>query len=522
MQGIARPALAMAAALILWLLGALAAGAHAEFRGSDPAADAVLDRLPASILLRFSEPVGVLALSWLLPGGAEAAAQAEAGGDGLTIAPPPEAGRGSYVLRWRVASVDGHPVGGALVFSVGEVSGAAVSGAAAEPAARAAVALRAGMVMALVLSVGAAVFQVTVAPLARAPVRIAARLAVLVPPLGLLWLGCEGLDRLGRPFAALAQPGVWAEAMHAPARFSVLLAALAAPLAIAALLRGSRAATLVAWALAALSFSVSGHALSAPSRLALPLTALHGAALLFWVGGLLPLAAALAPRDRPGRAALLRRFSRPALLAVFVLIATGTGLVLIRPLGAGTLETPWARLLGAKLALVAAMLALALWHRARALPRLEAGLDAPVRPSIRVEALLGLAVLCLAMAFRLAPPPSAALPDAPHVHLHGARAMADIALSAPPPGAISLRLTLADGDFAVLDPQEVRLSLTDPRASIGPLTVPATRQDAGLWVAGPVTLPSAGPWEIRLMLLVSDFEQVTLSGELAAGRTDAP
>ena len=256
--------------------------------------------------------------------------------------------------------------------------------------------------------------------------------------------------------------------------------------------------------------------MSAPSWAALPLTFLHGAALLFWVGSLLPLAAATVVLPPAARADLLRRFSLPALLAVIVLIGSGAGLILIRPLAVETLATPWAQLLGAKLALVAVMLALALWHRACAVPLLERGQAAPVSRTIRIEAALGLVVLCLAMGFRLAPPPATPVADPPAVHIHTTKAMADVSLSAAPPGAVALHLMLADGDFVPLDPQEVRIDLTDPIAEIGPLTVKASREDAGVWFTTPVTLPSPGPWQVKLMLLISDFEQVTLSGELPA------
>lgn len=509
-----RLAFVLAAALLLALLPSGPVQAHAEFRGSDPAADAVLDGLPGGVTLRYSEQVGVLALSWLLPDGAEAPASAEAGADSLTIAPPPDAGLGTYVLRWRVASTDGHPVGGALVFSVGHISGTAPSAQSVDQMAFAVVALRGAMVVALVLSVGAAVFHSLIAPLAQRPLRMAAGLAVQVLPLGLLWLGAEGLDRLGLTAAALFQPTVWAEALNAPALYSVILAALAAPLAFLALQIKTRSAALAAWGLVALSFTVSGHALSAPTHLALPLTFLHGAALLFWVGSLAPLGFALVPLQATDRAALLRQFSHPALLAVLVLIGMGAGLILIRPLGAQTLDTPWARLLGAKLALVAVMLVLAVWHKAWATPRLASGQDMPVRNTIRIEAILGLVVLCLAMGFRLAPPPAEIHADPPSVHIHTAQAMATIELTATPPGAVSLRVSLADGDFNLLEPQEVRLSLNDPVAGIGPLAVEAKRAEPGLWTTAPVTLPTQGPWEVRLMLLISDFEQVTLTGEL--------
>lgn len=511
-------ALMMGLSCLLW---ASMAHAHAEFRGSVPAQDSLLDALPAEISLEFSEQVGVLTMTWRLPDGKEVVVAGEAGATTLTVQPPPDAGRGTYVLQWRVASADGHPVTGALVFSVGEVTGSAPQGAEGGATTWATVALRAAMVVALVLSVGAAVFQALFPPVVSGVARLAAPFAVLVMPLGVAWLGAEGLDRLGLPFGAFLQGDVWGQAFASPIARTVILAILAAALELGALLTRWRLAAFSAWALAALSFTVSGHALSAPSRAALPLTFLHGAALLFWVGSLLPLAAATLPLPPASRADLLRRFSRPALLAVLVLIGSGAGLILIRPLAIETLAMPWAQLLGAKLALVAVMLALALWHRARAVPQLERGQAAPVGRTIRIEAALGLVVLCLAMGFRLAPPPSGPLADPPRTHIHTTKAMADIVLSASPPGAVTIELSLADGDFGLLDPKEVRLSMTDTVAGIGPLTVQAIRQGDGLWTTQPVTLPSPGPWQVRLVLLISDFEQVTLSGELPAeGNTE--
>jgi copper transport protein len=100
--------------------------------------------------------------------------------------------------------------------------------------------------------------------------------------------------------------------------------------------------------------------------------------------------------------------------------------------------------------------------------------------------------------------------------------MATIELSAAPPGAVSLRVSLADGDFNLLEPQEVRLTLTDPVAGIGPLAVEVARAEPGLWITAPVTLPTQGPWEVRLMLLISDFEQVTLTGELQVKGPEQP
>ncbi|HYF08390.1 MAG TPA: copper resistance CopC family protein [Acetobacteraceae bacterium] len=95
--------------------------AHSELRGSVPAEGARLSASPAEIVLRFNERVQVTTLRLLdsagraLPlrrvGGADPAPEARA-------APSVPLGAGAYRVEWRAISADGHPIGGALRFSV--------------------------------------------------------------------------------------------------------------------------------------------------------------------------------------------------------------------------------------------------------------------------------------------------------------------------------------------------------------------------------------------------------------------
>lgn len=503
------------AGVVLSLLFSLPALAHAEFRGSDPAQDALLEALPPKVTLKFSEQVGVLVLEWRLPDGSTNPTTGTAGADTLTVEPPPEGGRGTYVLRWRVASADGHPVGGSLVFSVGEITG---SGGAAppEPGSLPSVLARAALVFALVLSVGAAVFHHAVTPLSAGFARVPSLTAGLVLPLGLVWIAVEGAERLGLGPGAALSPAAIKAGLQSPVLFTVILAALAVLLVFGALQAGSRLAASAALGLAALSFAASGHALSAPGRIAPVLTALHAGAIIVWVGGLLPLAVALRGQDR---LAILGRFSTTALPAVVVMLGSGSALALLHWGNPDVLSTDWARLLAVKLALVAAMLAFALWHRFRVMPRLGRVEEASVRRTVVIEATLGLLILALAMGFRLAPPPAAAaapLREPLSIHIHTDQAMIDLTATAVIPGQTGFLLSIADGNFLPFDPKEVTVSLTDKVAGIGPLSTIATRIGPGEWEAPAVTLPTPGPWDVQITLLVSNFEQTTLTGELAA------
>jgi copper resistance protein C len=123
----ALPALAPVLLLIacLTLAGPRAASAHAIVLEASPTHDAVLERAPGQVTLRFNSriekrftrvtlaPVDQPPVTVALP-----AADAEATPDRLTI-PLQPLGPGVYVLRYRVLAVDGHITQGALRFTVG-------------------------------------------------------------------------------------------------------------------------------------------------------------------------------------------------------------------------------------------------------------------------------------------------------------------------------------------------------------------------------------------------------------------
>lgn len=481
--------------------------AHAQFRGSTPAPDTVLDAMPTSVELRFSEDVGPLAVSWRLPDGTERPARVTSAFQALIVEPPPNLGGGSYALRWRVASTDGHPVAGTLVFSVGRIS--SVVGAEQADSAWLIVAARSVMSAGMIIAVGAAVFGWLISPIRSGIRHIAFGAAALTYPAAAALLAAEGLDRIGLPPSALFSLQAWSEGLRSPAVANILLAVGAVTLATFSIHWRSTAVPLVAWITGALSFGVSGHAVSFPIP-GVPLTIVHAAAQIFWIGGLIPLVAAVQGQDASVQASILRRFSTFALPAVVALLLSGSGLILMRSPGWSVLATPWAQLLSVKLLLVAMMLALAFWHRRYATPRLAAGRAAPMRATLTAEIASGFLVLGLAMGFRVAPPPTNAA-AIPSLHLHGEKSMANLVFSKAPPGSITVEIALSLND-AGEEAKEVSVSFFDPVTGIGPIDGVARKESASRWKVGPNTLPTPGPWEITLTVLISDFEQEKLRG----------
>lgn len=196
-------------------------------------------------------------------------------------------------------------------------------------------------------------------------------------------------------------------------------AAVLAMFALTAIARG-RSAWLTAaafGAIAAASLAWMGHAAASdgPSRpVHLVSDVLHVLAACAWLGALaafVPLVLGAQPRKT--LLAALRRFSAigPLLVAVLVLTGAVNSWVLVGIENLGTLaQTPYGRVLLAKLGLFAVMLALAAANRLRHTHALAGGAPlSAIRWSLAVEAGAGLGVLGLvAWLGTLAPPGLAA------------------------------------------------------------------------------------------------------------------
>jgi copper transport protein len=478
----------------------------------------VLAAAPVAVRLGFNEPVAPLVLRWLLADGRDlpGEAVAENAGAGLEVAVPADPGEGTHLLVWRVASVDGHAIGGSLGFTVG-----AAPGAAAAPEARAtawpAVAARFLLTAALAFGVGGLVFARLVDTGGGAPAwtrRLAFGVALAVLPAALLAVATQGLDLLAAPWTALLGTGPWAAVLQGRGGAA---AGLAVAAGLIALVPG-RPAAVAAWAAAALSFAVAGHAATAaPVALTAPAMALHALAVVYWLGALPPLAAAAAAGG-PGTAVLLRRFSAGAVLIVAVLVLSGAALAVVqvrRP--EALLDTAYGRLLSAKLSLVAVMLLLAGWNRWRLTPALAAGAAGAGRRLARAataEILLGVAVLALVAGFRVTPPPRALAQTVAETvataGLEGPGGRADLTLRPGRVGTNAVEVVLGDG----LAGREVRLAFAMPEEGIEPIVVAAEAGADGTWRAGPLPLPLPGRWQVTARVLVSDYVSVAIDGRV--------
>ena len=263
-------------------------------------------------------------------------------------------------------------------------------------------------------------------------VRWAGWLVVVALGSGIVWLLARTAVFEDRPHAALEPSAVWHAVLDTwpglvwLARHG-LLVVLGVFLAIGAdvakrrnwLAARGEALLLASLALALVSASSHAAAISPGAAQAVAADVIHVLGTGVWLGGLLALAlllratsgdAGIAGRPYAVRAA--RRFSRAALIAMLVLIASGVMNALAQVESfAALMGTTHGRLLLAKLAVLVPILALAVVNRTRILPAMPAP-DAMRRLAVFValEAALALILVGLAATMTLTTPARHAQP----------------------------------------------------------------------------------------------------------------
>jgi copper transport protein len=502
------------------------AEAHAALVEANPADGAVVASAPASVRLRFNEPVSPLVLRLIdARGVTHGALHHEARDRTITIHLPDGLPNGTQVLSYRVTSSDGHPIGGSLVFSIGAQTTASAQPKSTGDTPLAAVIwlTRLGVYLGLFAGTGGAFFAAWIGREAttagsRTVVRTAIGLGVAAAGLS---VGLQGLDALGEPIAALLSPHPWHEGVRTSYGLTAGTALLALACARIGLRADTRWAALMGLGGAGLALALSGHAgAAAPQWLTRPSVFVHGMAAAFWLGALVPLM--LVVRDLRGASLpVVRRFSALAVPAVGLMAVAGLILSVVQLEDPAALwTTAYGRVLLAKMAFVLGLLALAALNRQRLTPMLAGKHPGPrhLERSIAGEIALGVVILGLVATWRFTPPPRALAAPAAEpatVHIHAPRAMAEVSLTPGRVGPVTMSLSLMTGDFGALDPKEVTVALAKPDAGIEPLERRAVKTAEGTWQVQGLVLPVAGQWRVRIDVLISDFEKATLEDAVA-------
>ena len=490
--------------------GAVPATAHAVLQATEPADRAVLARAPPAVTLSFSETITPISVQ-VLDASGKAVARAASVADGrLTIPLPADLADGAYLVSWRVTSVDSHPVAGSLMFAVGPPP-ASWSGRPSTDDGTWQIVFavaRATLSATLLLATGGALFLVLVRP-APSLHPLLTRLAWCAIALSLLVLGLQGGVLRGGSVADLLLASTWRLGASTTRGVSTAIAVGGLAILLLALRLAARPLLLLGALVALSSVTFSGHSATASPRwLSAPLLALHVALAAFWIGSLIPLLDGLARSAETKR--LVTRFSTVAVIAVPILIFCGAGLVFRHITSWEALaETHYGALLLLKLALVLPLLLLAAVNKWMLTPRLPRSIGR-LASAIRVELLLGFAILAVTALLSQTPPP-ASLHAHEHdeAHRHGVMALLESGSYRGElevaPGMAGRNLILVRLDLPT-PPKEVTIELAQPDAGIQPIRRTMS-EDNGTYVLDGPELAVSGRWRMRIDVLITDFDK---------------
>ena len=536
-------------ALVLVSIAGAPAGAHAELAETSPRAGQALTKAPPEIVLTFTEPVEAV------PGGIRVYDEAgnrvdkgapileEGGGEEVLLDLPPLQD-GAYIVTWRVASADSHPIRGAFTFRVGEAPGR-------EPRALAARLLAAdggdplvgglhalarfvGLAALLVLA-GALWFAVSLWPPGAwqreaSAVIGTALIAGVVSSLALLVL--QGAYAAGLEIDGVADLSLIRST--AESRFGWSIVARLAFLAVTSFLAsfvirpsgaakdslaGRSAVAVLGLGLLG-TITLAGHAASGRwVPLGVAVDVVHLAAASLWLGGLVVAIAMLRP-GAPGEAEMMRavaRFSTVAFWAVLAVLGTGT-VQSIRQVGevAALTGTTYGRLVLLKVAGLSLMVGVAAVSR-RLIRRSPPDVDSEpaarestfqrervrsrLRRSVAVEAAIAVLIVGTTALLVNAVPgrDSLALPFAVDVKL-GPDVLVDISVEPAKAGPLDLHLYTLRPDGAPIEVSAMAASLSLPERDIGPLLVPLVPAGPGHFASYGFDLPVAGGWVLSLVV----------------------
>jgi copper transport protein len=415
------------------------AAAHVTLDGSEPATQSRLEEAPMEVRLRFTQPVTITskAVLVLAPDGTVLSGTPATEDDGYVVVAPVSgapAGQG-YTVRWRVIGDDGHSPAGVFTFGVGVAAPPPTEAVGASGTTWRDDLARWGLFGALALLIGPLVVRLLVL---RGPVPdrlergfhvLGVVAAFLVIDVGIAAFVLRASNALQLPIADLPYGDL--QPFAEQTRFGVAFLVMTVGFGIvAALLLVGWVFDTVAlrWAALALSLalvsglSLSGHQATEPNAAWLAQLAdwLHLVAASVWVGGVVTLAFLVWPLAPSLRAKAFLGFARLAVVLVAAMVLAGAYLALVRlPELADLWETQYGRFLLLKLGIVALALTWGAVHHFVVAPRLEAGRDPDVRPSLMGEAVVAATVLlAAAILTNAAPPPGA---DAPAASTRSAR-----------------------------------------------------------------------------------------------------
>lgn len=534
---VARTTTALGAALVIVLVTAVPAWAHATLTSSSPPDDAVLRTLPSAVTLTFDEPVRPVAadITVLDPDGKNMGGAVAANGPKVTVGLPRSGVQGTYTLTWRVISADSHPVGGAITFSLGHRSMAATATVVRTSTAVSALftVVRFAGFAGFALLAGTIAFCCYGLPraidLRGIRVLILTGWAALAAgTFGSLLL--EGPYGAGAGLGALVRPELLSQTLsgtygRALTVRTMLLGVLPFLLAYGMPRLRTGSGRLAVGVIAAVlmvavaaTWSVGGHAATSGQPVGtVPADVAHLCAMALWLGGLAAVTITLlAERTSPDVAAGVDRFSAVAAAGVTVLAATGLyqGWLRVR-MPAALFATPYGVTLTVKVALVCAVLSVAFFSRRTLRRRVGAIVPGLLARLVAVEtagAVTVVAVTALLVEMEPAAKALAAEPVTLTGRYDSGGDHGDLRLRLPSRarGLDSAGVVVRDAAGHPRDVPELDVRWSLPQRGIGPIDARVSHEGPGRYTAVTAPITVTGRWRIAITIRTSDIDETTL------------
>jgi copper transport protein len=413
-------------AAVLALAFPAQASAHTTLIASFPSTQSSVDAAPTEVRLEFNQPVlaSERAIRVLAPDGAVLSGPTHVtrGGKGVSAAVSGLTRGSAYTVRWQVTGRDGHSPAGVFTFGVGVPALPPTEAVGARGTTWKDDLARWLLFAALALVIGPLALRLVVLR-GPVPARLERRFHIVttvaafaVIQVGIAAFVIRASNALQLPWDDLVygdlQP--FAEKTRFGVAFLVMtvgFAVVSALLAVAWVFdrNAPRALALVLSIGLVSGLSFSGHQATEENATVLSELAdwLHLVAAAIWVGGVVSLAFVVWPAAPELRRRAFLGFSRLAVGVVGAMVLAGAYLALVRlPEISDLWETGYGHVLMAKLGLVGLALAWGGFHHTFVRPRLEAGEQPRVRPSLVGEASVAVVVLLAAAALTNASPPA--------------------------------------------------------------------------------------------------------------------
>jgi copper transport protein len=445
-------------------------------------------------------------------------------GDGAAVEVDlPALSNGSYVVDWRVVSADSHPVHAAFTFQVGPTSNLSSglldqiisSSHTGKTASTGLTVSRSLVTAAMAIAFGGLLAcGLGIVPFGRRQrllIGIAAGVGAIA---GLLAMPLEVGYTAGRSLGVITDGAAWRAVFDTTLGVAWVVRAAGIALTTAVLLvtrSHSRAAwwrgvLFVGLVVVATASAYGGHGATGRWHyLGVFLTVLHVSAMAVWLGGLAMLVVGFKDVERDGA----ERFSRIALLAVVVVVVSGT-IQGIRQVGSvdGLTGTSYGKLLIWKLVAVAATLGIAAVARASTHGRLAlapasvgaaggGSFDRPrLRRAVTIETALAVVIVVLTSLLMAANPSQASASTPFSATLTSNGYLASIEVSPARVGANEVHIFLSSPNSSLVQADNVTVTIQDPSRDVDPIKIDVVKAGAEHVISNAATFPYAATWRM--------------------------